>query len=144
LHDTNAVLNRLLILHYRSLPTYLSYTSPWCREGNNEVKEALDLIAADHRALVDRLGEMIMDGGGSIRWGEFPLRYTALHDLSLDFLLTRLIEHQKQLVVDLGECADQLLTAPLAQAVALEALGAAKGHLQTLEESTHRSARTSA
>lgn len=138
--DTNAVLNRLLVLHHRSLPVYLSYAVPWLHRDNEAAQEVLQSIAADHRALVDRLGELILDGNGIVAHGGFPLRYTALHDLSLDYLVTRLIEFQKQLIPQIAECADQLRMTPAAQAVALEALGEAKAHLQSLEELTRQPA----
>jgi hypothetical protein len=132
--DTNAVLNRLLVLHHRSLPAYLGYAIPWLHRDNGAALEALQAIAADHRALVDRLGELILNGNGVVAYGQFPLRYSALHDLSLDYLVQRLIEFERQLIGQISECADQLRMTPAAQAVALEALGEAKAHLQSLEE----------
>lgn len=136
--DTNAVLNRLLIMHHRSLPAYLSYAVPWLHRDNEAALEVLQSIAEDHRALVDLLGEMIIGEGGTVAYGHFPLRYSALHDLSLDYLVTRLVEFEKQLIPQISECAEQLWTNPAAQAVALESLGEAKGHLQSLEELTQR------
>ena len=138
--DTNAVLNRLLILHHRSLPAYLSYAVPWLHRDNEAAQEVVQSIAADHRALVNRLGELILDGNGIVVYGGFPLRYTALHDLSLDYLVTRLIEFERQIIPQISECADQLRMTPAAQAVALEALGEAKAHLQSLEELAPRAA----
>jgi hypothetical protein len=141
--DTNAVLNRLLILHHRSLPVYLSYAIPWLHRDNEAALEVLQSIAADHRALVDRLGELILDGNGVVAYGQFPLRYTALHDLSLDYLVQRLIEFENQFIPQISQCADQLRMSPAAQAVALEALGEAKAHRQSLEELTQRPAAVS-
>ena len=138
--NTNAVLNRLLILHHRSLPVYLSYAMPWLHRDSAAAQEVLQSIAADHRVLVDRLGELIVDGGGVVSYGQFPLPYTALHDLSLDYLVLRMVEFERQLIPQISECADQLRMNPTAQAVALEALGEAKAHLQSLEEVTQRPA----
>jgi hypothetical protein len=132
--ETTQVLNRLLILHDRSLPRYLGYASPLTHEGGQAARETLDQIVADHQATVDRLGELILDSGGSVSYGEFPLRFASLHDLTFEYLLTRLSEHQRRLIAAISECVEQLRTAPSAQAVALEALGQAKAHLQSLEE----------
>jgi hypothetical protein len=132
--DTNALLNRLLVVHNRSLPMYLGYAVPWGGRGNEAAGEALSLVVADHKKMVDRLGEMILDNGGSVSSGEFPLRFTALHDLSFEYLLEKLIEHQKIAVDEIAECTDQLRLAPSAQAIAQEALGEAKGHLASFEE----------
>ena len=138
--DTNAVLNRLLVLHHRSLPVYLSQAMPWLHRNNAAAQETLQSIAADHRATVDRLGEMIVAEGGVPTYGEFPLRYTALHDLSLAYLVTRMIEYERQLIQRITECADLLRMNPTAQALALESLGAAKAHLQSLEEAVSQTA----
>jgi hypothetical protein len=142
--ETTQVLNRLLILHNRSLPMYLGYASPLLQEAGRAAKEALDQIVADHQATVDRLGEMIVDSGAGVSFGEFPLRFASLHDLTFEYILTKLIEHQKRLIAAISECAAQVRTAPTAQAVALEALGQAKAHLQSLEELAHRPAAAAA
>jgi len=134
--DTNAILNRLLILHHRSLPVYLSQAMPWLHRNSAAAQEALKTIAADHEAVADRFGDLILAGGDVPSFGEFPLRYTALHDLALDYLVTRMIEYEKLLIQRITECADLLRMNPTAQAAALESLGAAKAHLQSLEEIT--------
>jgi hypothetical protein len=132
--DTNAILNRLQVLHHRSLPVYLNQAMPWLHRNSAAAQEALHVIAADHQATADRFGEMIVAEGGVPTHGEFPLRYTALHDLALDYLVVRMIEYEKLLIQRISECADLLRMAPAAQAAALESLGAAKAHLQSLEE----------
>ncbi len=132
--DTNAILNRILVLHNRSLAVYLSDAVPWFQRGDELAPETLDLIVAGHKGIVDRVGQMILDGGGAIAYGDFPMRYASLHDLSFDYLRDKLIEYEQQMIATLGEYAEQLRMAPTAQAVALEALGEAKAHLQSLRE----------
>ncbi len=141
--DTNAVLNRLLVIHNRSLPMYLSYAIPWGGRGSEAAGEALSLVATDHKNMVDRLGEMILGNGGSVSFGAFPLRFTALHDLAFEYMVEMLIERQKKAIDEMAECTDQLRLAPSAQAVAQEALGEAKGHLASLEELTKKPAASS-
>ena len=46
--DTNAILNRLLVLHHRSLPVYLNQAMPWLHRNNAAAQEVLQSIAADH------------------------------------------------------------------------------------------------
>ena len=60
--------------------------------------------------------------------------YTAWHDVSFDFVLDKMIDKQRQDITAIEECVEQLTLAPLAKSVAEEALGAAKGHLESLEE----------
>jgi len=134
--DTNAVLNRLLVLHLRSLPMYVSQAPPWINPGRESAWEAVQSIAADHQATADRFGAMILAADGVPGYGEFPLRYTALHDLALDYLLVRILEYERQLIRRISECADLLWMNPALQAGVLESLGEAKAHLQLLEEVT--------
>lgn len=135
--DTIDILNRLVQLHHRSLPVYLSYAAPTWGRGEEQAKETLKQIAEDATRTVDRVSEMIMDEGGSVDLGAFPMRYTALHDLSFDYLLERLIEAQKQTISAISQCVQQLSLVPMARAIAEESLGAARGHLESLEELKH-------
>lgn len=133
---TNEVLNRLVAIHSRSLPMYLSDARPWTQHANDPARDALRHIAEDQRATIERLGEMILDHGGTVGWGEFPMSFTGKHDLSLDFLLKDLVDHQRQDVQAIEECTQHLEHDPLARATVEEVLGEAKGHLETLLELT--------
>jgi hypothetical protein len=128
------VLNRLVVIHHRSLSHYLSYASPTWHRGNERAQEVLQSIAADQQDLVERLGEMIMDRDAVVRFGSFPMRFTAFHDLSFDYLLDQLLEHQHRDLASIGECVAELQADPMALALAQEARGMAKAHLELLEE----------
>lgn len=128
------VLNELMLIHACSLPMYLRYAAPWIDEGEERETQALRHIIADQQRIVDRIGHTILDFEGDVESAEFPLVYTGYNDLSFDFLLPKLIEHQKRDVRAIQSCVEQLSHAPLARAVGEEALGMAKGHLETLEE----------
>jgi len=132
--DTTAIVNRLLVLHHRSLPMYLSYAVPWTAPGCEAAARTLELIILAQKQMVDRLGEMLLEQGGTVEFGRFPFAFTALHDLSLQYLWGRLIEHQERTVTEIEAAVDALRLAPLAQALAQEALGEAKGHLDSLRE----------
>ena len=132
--STTEILNRLLVLHMRSLQMYLSYAPPYQLARHERAKAVLDQIVDDHKRTVDRLGTLILDSGGTIDYGEFPMSFTSLHDLSLSYLLKLLIERQQKHVAVCDRLADQLSMAPYAQAAAREAVGEAKGHLENLQE----------
>jgi hypothetical protein len=134
--DMNAVLNRLLVLHHRSLPMYVSQATPWVGPGYEAAWEAVQSIAADHQMTSDRFGAMLLAADEVPAYGEFPMRYTALHDLALDYLLARIIDYERHLIRRIAECADLVRTSPAVQACVLESLGEAKAHLQLLEEVT--------
>jgi len=131
--STNEVLNRLLVLHERSLPMYLSYAQPHELGRNPRAKAVLDQIVADQRRTIDRLAAIILESG-TVEHGEFPMSFTSLHDLSLPYLLKLAIERQEKTIVACERLADALNAAPYAQATAREAVGEAKGHLENLRE----------
>jgi hypothetical protein len=132
--STNDVLNQLSVLHNRSLPMYLSYAAPWMGRGNEAAAQTLAQIVVDQQQTADRFGEMILENDGEVAQGQFPLAFASLHYLSFDFLLPKLIEHQKRDIAAIELCASRLSSSPLAKAVAEEALGAAKRHLDSLLE----------
>lgn len=132
--STTDLLNRLLVLQVRSLPMYLSYAPPHELDRNAQAKGVLSQIVEDQRQTVDRLGSLILEHGGTIDNGEFPMSFTSLHDLSLAYLLKLLIERQERTIAFSESLADQLAKAPYAQAAAREAVGQAKGHLENLRE----------
>jgi hypothetical protein len=132
--STTEILNRLLVLHMRSLAMYLSYAPPYELARHAQAKAVLDQIVEDHKRTVDRLGTLILDSGGTIDYGEFPMSFTSLHDLSLSYLIKQLIERQQKHIVVCERLADQLGMAPYAQAAAREVVGEAKGHQENLQE----------
>ena len=64
------------------------------------------------------------------------MEFLDLHFLSLDFLLQRLIENQQQEVDAIARLAAELDGDPVANDLTQEALGAAKGYLESLTELT--------
>ena len=116
--STTDVLNRLLVLHERSLPMYLSYAPPNRIADHPQAKVVLDQIVEDQKRTIDRLATMVLDNGGLVDSGEFPMAFTSLHDLSLEYLLKLMIERQEKLVVACQNLANLLSAAPYAQAAA--------------------------
>jgi hypothetical protein len=96
--------------------------------------EALQFIIEDQERTVDRLNELILAGSGSVKYGEFPMAFTGLHDLSLAYLLGQMIERQKVMVQQIATICERLANEPMAQAVAQEILGQAKAHLESMQE----------
>jgi hypothetical protein len=121
--STTEILSRLLVLHGRSLPMYLSYAPPNQLYHHPKAKAVLDQIVDDQKRTVDRLGMLILDHGGTVDYGEFPMSFTSLHDLSLTYLTRLLIDRQHKMVVVCERLADALAMAPYAQAAAREAVG---------------------
>ena len=96
--STTEILNRLLVLHERSLPMYLSYAPPHrACAAIRKAKAVLDQIVDDQKRTVDRLATIILDSNGIVEHGEFPMSFTSLHDLSLAYLLKLMIERQEKI-----------------------------------------------
>ena len=132
--STINLLNELLALHSFSLPMYLTNARPWATRQDAKAVDALSRVAADHQRMTDLIGSLILDLGGEIQPGEFPMMYTDMHDLSTDYILNEVYRFQRIEADRIEEIATQLVDQPKPHAIAKEALGAAKGHLQNLGE----------
>ena len=138
--DTIYWLNRLLAIHCKSFPQYLRWSRPHVPPGRGEELAALESIAMDQDVMGDRISRMIVDGDALPRTGEFPMEFTDLHDLDIDYLLRLAVRYQQQDVKTMQDLVERLHTAPAAKAIGEEALGMAKGHLDTLRELTKTAA----
>ena len=132
--DTIDVLNRLLAVHSRSLPQYLCSARPWTTARDSKAEQALRLIAEDHRLMVERIASAILSASGRPELGEYPMSFTGMHDLSIQYLIREIIDRQRQELETIRNCVARLQHDRSARALAEEALGAAEGHLQNLEE----------
>ena len=127
-------LNRLLTILYRSLPMYLTFASPWTHHGDDKAVAALKHIVEEQKRLANRIANHIMEYYGRVDLGEYPPDFPDTHDLSLDYLVRKLVLCQKRDIAAIERCVAALAPDRKAAALAEEALGAARGHLETLEE----------
>lgn len=135
---TTLVLEQLLVLLVRSFPAYLEYARPYATQQDQELLDTLDQIVSDQDQLAARVGETLRAAGHPARLGDFPMEYTDLHDLRTEFVVRMAIEYQKQDIAEIERLAEQVRLAPMALALCEEALGLAKGHLETLQELTRQ------
>jgi hypothetical protein len=138
--DKCATLSRVLVVHNRSLPRYLMDAAPWLRPGEGRAHEAIEQIAHDHEQVVDRIGSLLSDENQPIDLGEYPMVFTAYHDVAFDFLLPILIDRQERTVRYLQQCVAAIDSWPLAKALVEETVGMAKAHLDMLRELTEPAA----
>ena len=132
--ETIDVLNRVLAILQRSFTQYMLYARPYIPTGREDVMDTIGEIVAGQDALAERVSQYVFESGGLPDDGKFPIEFTDTHDLAIDFLIQEAIADQKQDIADLQGCVDELRLAPAAQSLAAEALGMAKGHLESLEE----------
>jgi len=124
------------MLHGKSLPVYLSYARPYQLRGDEAAAEALNSISQAQQEMADRLAALVVEEDGVVINGDFPIYFTGLHDLSYDYLVKEMITLQKREIASIEAAANDLRLAPMARALADEALGEAKGHLDVLVELT--------
>ena len=134
------VLHRLLITLYRSLPMFLTQAPPWTKPGDEQALATLANIVADQQRDCARLSEHIQALYGRVELGEFPMEFTNLHFLSLDYLLGELVRHQRRDVALIEQLAGQLQGDVVARTLAEEILGSERAHLEQLEQLATRSA----
>ena len=128
------VLNRALATIYRSLPMFVDLVDPWTHPGDERGEQLLANIVADQKLYGGKLAELVLDLGGSPDAGAFPMMYTDLHLLSLDYLLVEITEQQHRDVATLAECVADAASNARAKALLEEVLGNARGHLESLEQ----------
>ncbi|HEX3999506.1 MAG TPA: hypothetical protein VHX65_13220 [Pirellulales bacterium] len=139
-HEAQDVLGRLFVLLYRSLPMYLAEAMPWTHPGGEQAQRVLAGMVADAKAYCQRIAQRIAQLRGRLDLGEFPMEFTDLNMLSLDYLLTELVRWQKADIRRIEKLATELAAESDDHALAEEVLGNWRGHLQSLEELLHRPA----
>jgi hypothetical protein len=132
--DPIDVLGRLFRILNRSLPMYLAGADPWRHPGDEAAANVLADIVADQRLYTGRIAEAILQERGRVDSGDYPMEFTELNMLSLDYLLKEMIRRQRQDIAAIDRCVADLTGNMQYQVLAEEALGNARGHLESLEE----------
>ena len=127
-------LNRLLAIHCKSFIQYLRWSRPYVPPGHDDEIDTLKAIADDQDGLAERVTRLIIDSGALPRSGEFPMEFTDLHDLDIDFLISAAVKYQEYDLTSIQKIVDGLAAAPAGRALAEEALGMSEGHLDSLRE----------
>jgi hypothetical protein len=132
--NTVNLLNQLFAIQNRALPRYVADACPWTHPGDEAATTALTHILADQQAMIGRLGELIDARGGRVDRGSFPMEYTDMNLLSLDFLVLELIRCQKRDIADIERIVTALGADREARELAEEVLGSERAHLEALED----------
>src|SRR6516165_2114316 len=106
--DPIDVLSRLFQIVNRSLPMYLSGAEPWTHPGDESAAKALADMVADQKLYAGRIAEAILRERGRVDGGDFPMEFTELNMLSLDFLLGEMIRRQKLDIAAIERCIAEL------------------------------------
>jgi hypothetical protein len=130
---TVSLLNAILPRLSRSLAVYLADATPWIPPQRERLQVELAAMAADHREYGDRLAALILDLHGRIGLSGFPMEYSDLHDVSADFLLTRLICDTQANLAAVGRAVGRLDEGSPARQLLEEICGNLQGHLDILQ-----------
>lgn len=113
---------------------YLIWAAPYRSPGDEPEMRAIRHVVDDQQAMCSRIVDLLLERNQRVSYGDFPITFTGSHDLSLSYLMQRVTKYQQGTVKAIEECCKALADDPLAQGLAEECLGMAKGHLETFEE----------
>jgi hypothetical protein len=134
----NDILNHLVGRVYRSLLQYSVECSPWSALSESvgsaaPEEQIVEQIAARQQSFVGRLVELLTNRGETVDLGNFPDN-SALHYVSLDFLLGKLIADEQQIVAELEAAQGGLHHDPEAATLVSELLAAEHSNIARLRE----------
>ncbi len=128
------VLNQLLHLLLRGLPMYVVELNSGTQPERHPLRKALANLAADRRLLANRTNQAILDRGAYPDPGPFPLEYTGLNDVSIEYLTNEIIDSLHVDIEILQEISAQLASIPELHALTEEIIGNTTGHAEILEK----------
>ena len=98
------------------------------------LSKALANLAADRRLFAQRTAQALLERGEYPDPGTFPLEYTGLNDVSIEYLTGEIIDSLQLDIEILPEFSAQLAEIPELHALAEEILGNTIGHAEILEK----------
>jgi hypothetical protein len=95
--QTSAFLQEVVRNESLSLLTYIGDAFPWTTKGRDAALAQLRQIVAEHKRAVNTLGHVLAQHRVAPAFiGSFPSNFTAINFLSLDYILSRLIESERK------------------------------------------------
>jgi hypothetical protein len=125
-------LNCLLRVLCRSVAQYARGASPWTPPERQAVAEAIADLANDQDYYAGKVAAAVQQRGGRPEPDTFPMDFTAINDLSIDYLLRTVLEGHRRDTAELERCAAALSDDPALGELAEEIVGNARGHGEIL------------
>jgi hypothetical protein len=128
-------LNRLLEIHACSLPMYMLDAGSWASQApkDSELLQAMNNIVIGNKNLSQKIAATIMDLGGVVSSPTFPMVFTDMNFLSLDYMAREVLALQIRDLAEIEKIVWNVSSNADAKAVAQEALGEAKAHMEALD-----------
>lgn len=128
---TSDLLSRCMQSVGSSLALFIDDSGIWSRPGAEEIKLAIADLCTDLRSIFESAGVILDARDIPAPQVEYPIRFTALHDIDLGYLLPQLLEEtrgQVAALASLGEPAGE------AGDVLREAHSTLRSHADVLEQ----------
>ncbi|MBW3540563.1 MAG: hypothetical protein KY476_09845 [Planctomycetes bacterium] len=116
--EHNADLNELVVGLGRSLLQYADQSWPWASEPEADVRHKVDEFAHRQRRHIENLCELLSEREWAVEFGAFPDRYTDLHYMALEYLLSELAADAERSAVLAESVRDRCVDDPPARALA--------------------------
>lgn len=91
-------LNQLVVDMGRSLLQYVDESWPWTAQESAARRQTLAELATRQRDHVAEIVELLNQRGSEVVFGTYPVTYTDLHYVELDYLISQLIENETALI----------------------------------------------
>lgn len=130
---TQTLLQDILRRESRSALLYTGEAYPWTTVSEETALASLRQIIAAERDAVTRLGQFLVRQRIPLPYlPPFPTSFTTINFLALDYLLPRLIEHERQSIAEL-EVDLHAVKEPAARAEVEKLLAMKRRHLPQME-----------
>jgi hypothetical protein len=106
--ETLILLNDLLVSIHRGLLQYAAEAWPWSDAHDADVREQITGAAEKQHESIRELAVYLDRHGHTIAWGQYPVSFTSLHFVSLDYLSSRIIAGQQKIVDKCRRVAEQV------------------------------------
>jgi hypothetical protein len=104
----NEILNALLIDLGRSLLQYTAEAWPWTNNGEQSLRDEVDALADRQSQAAAEIADRLAKRTWPIDFGIYPVDYTDLNYVSLDYLLGEIAQNADKLVTDIHESRRQV------------------------------------
>ena len=114
-----------------SLALFIDDSGIWSRPGAEEIKLAIADLCTDLRSVFDRAGVLLDARDIPAPQVEYPIRFTALHDIDLGYLLPQLLQETRGQASALAAACD---ASGVAGDLLREARSTLQSHVDVLEQ----------
>lgn len=98
-------LNQLVVDIGRSLLQFVDETWPWTARGAAERRNRIAELAQRQREHVAEIVELLYERDAEVLFGTYPVTYTDLHYVELDYLMSQLVDNQTSLLGEIEATA---------------------------------------